>query len=121
MLYVIHKNSEKHDEYETSNETLNSLKIRKIQKLITQIKTQKILHPEIPAGELIDELINLKKGRIEKDITGLSYIVEMDEDSFFIFKDFHDSYNYRTMRFASKSQNARYDKARNFDINRKGE
>ena len=46
-MYVIHASNTAFEEYEDKDLDLDRAKEKKISKLITQIKTQKIIHPDI--------------------------------------------------------------------------
>lgn len=106
-MYIIHSNSEKKREY-TKEESLNSVMKRKIGKLITQIKTQKVIHPELDVSADVTALEKFRKGTLKGEIHGLAYEIARDDSSFFIRKIFDDTFNYHTARYYSLSKDDNY-------------
>ncbi|MBR0417880.1 MAG: hypothetical protein IJI66_01780 [Erysipelotrichaceae bacterium] len=110
-MYVIHNSSERSREY-VSEDTLEYVTKKKISKLIQQIKTQKILKPEIVCDEVIIGLENFTQGEMEATIGNLHFELKRDENSFYITKSFKDDYPFTTMRYYSLTKDDRYEEYR---------
>lgn len=106
-MYTIHKTSEKEEEKIVNDETLDQIFQRKKNKLIIQIKTQKILHPEIEVQSMIDAINDFKEGGFISQVEGIWFELRKDPQSFYICKKF--AIGYKTMRYYSLSKDRNYE------------
>ena len=83
---------------------------KKIKKLITQVKAQKILNPDLKCDGIIEKLEKFSSGKMKKKIGLLQFEIIRDDTSFYIYKKFNNTYPYTTMRYYSLSKDDNYDK-----------
>ena len=108
-MYALHKSNEKEEEF-TTEESLSSIFQRKISKLVSQLKLQKILHPEYDVDLIIDELLKFKEGETGYSIGNITYYIQKNEGDLYISKEFKDYPRYRTKRYYSEKQDEKYDR-----------
>ena len=106
-MYVIHASNTAFEEYEDKDLDLDRAKEKKISKLITQIKTQKIIHPDIHISKNLRRLNEFKKGHLADFTEGLMYDLEIGEDYFYIEKQFTDA-RYITIRYFAEEKDGNY-------------
>ncbi len=116
-MFHLHITKDKQTEYEEVEESLDAITERKIRKLITQIKTRKVVDPTIDIS-IVEELEKFKSGKLQGSIPGLYFIIERNDDSLYLEKVFSNDH-YVTLRYYSLERNDKFEEIKEHMIKRK--
>ena len=116
-MYHLHITADKCTEHEENDENLDKLVRKKLDKLITQIKTKKIIDPSIDTS-IVSDLENFKEGELMGSIPGIRFIIKKNDNSFYLEKIFTND-KYVTLRYYSRNKDDNYDRVKDEMLIRK--